>query len=123
MLKLPVAIDCAKETGKDEVLLRSVELNGPRPEPEELPDCRTDPFDVAAIENVNWSAVLTLAPVICVVNLIEAKRTANMAPCNPLPTRVVVTEEGVLLPTMYAPTVPAVPVSVNVLVPTPDVVG
>ena len=75
-------------------------MNGPRPVPVEVPLAKADPPAVAVISNSNWSAGLARAPWICILSRIEAKRTANIAPCSPPPTMVVVTRVGVVLPTI-----------------------
>jgi hypothetical protein len=97
---LPLAICWVSVSGKAAALDRDAAVNGPSPVPLEVPEARLVPVAVALMLKVNWSAACARAPVICVVSRIVAKRTANIAPCKPPPTSVVVSVVGVLEPTI-----------------------
>ena len=75
-------------------------LNGPLPVPVVVPEANVVPDDVAVTRKVNWSLAATRAPVMVLRNLIDAKRTANIAPCKPPASIFVVTVVGLFEPTM-----------------------
>ena len=102
---------------------RGVAEKGPLLVPLVVPDASVVPDDVADTRNVNWSAALTRAPVMVFRNLMDAKRTANIAPCRPPAVILAVTVVGLFEPTIYPPTVPGTPVWVKVDVPVPVIVG
>jgi hypothetical protein len=99
-LALPLVMVSVSVSGNAEAVDSVAALNGPSPVPLDVPEASAAPPAVDRISNSNWSAAAARAAWICMVRRIEANRTANIAPCSPLPTIVVTTCVGVVLPTI-----------------------
>ena len=79
---------------------RGAAVKGPLPVPVVVPLAKAVPVDVDATRKLNWSVGSTRAPTIDLRKRIEAKRTANIAPCKPPACMLAVTVVGLVDPTI-----------------------